>query len=125
MIEAFGNTNLLVREIPTLLVRENLTRLLRSVADDSQANATSDCGHNHSHQEELPTRNEVERRLHHIASTMACHGSIRAGRRLTLHAMNALLRAMERTPNSGQCNHGRPSYITLKRSSLNGLFERS
>ena len=125
VIEAFGNTNLLVREIPTLLVRENLTRLLRSVADDSQANTASDCGHNHSHQEELPTRNEVERRLHHIASTMACHGSIRAGRRLTLHAMNALLRAMERTPNSGQCNHGRPSYITLKRSSLNGLFERS
>ena len=132
IVEAFGSTNLMVREIPTLLARENLTQLLRSVADEPQHEAedkpmtpTGACGHTHSHEEELPTRNEVERRLHHIASTMACHGSIRAGRVLSLHQMNALLRAMERTPNSGQCNHGRPSYVTLKRSSLNGLFERS
>ena len=133
IVEAFGSTNLMVREIPTLLARENLTQLLRAVADDPQHRAVEDkpassptaCGHSHSHEEELPTRNEVERRLHHIASTMACHGSIRAGRVLNLHQMNALLRAMERTPNSGQCNHGRPSYVTLKRASLDGLFERS
>ena len=130
VIEPFSDNSVLVREIPALLARQNLTTLLRAVADEPQQhNEESTQQHDptctHTHEEELPTRNEVERKIHQIVSTMACHNSIRAGRTLTLHEMNALLRAMERTPNSGQCNHGRPSYVTLKRSALDHLFERS
>ena len=66
----------------------------------------------------------LERRLMQVASSMACHGSVRAGRRLKPAEMNALLREMEVTPNSGQCNHGRPTYVELKLTDIERLFGR-
>jgi DNA mismatch repair protein MutL len=66
----------------------------------------------------------LSERLDHVLSTMACHGSVRAGRRLSPREMNALLRDMEQTPFSGQCNHGRPTYVELKLTDIEKLFQR-
>ena len=71
------------------------------------------------------TAQTLEERINHILSTMACHGSVRSGRRMNIPEMNALLRQMEETPLSGQCNHGRPTYISLSLKEIEKLFSRS
>ena len=108
-IESFGPGAVAVRETPSLLGEIDAGALLRDLADRLD-----------EWDEALP----LERRLMHVAATMACHGSVRAGRRLKPEEMNALLREMEATPNSGQCNHGRPTYVELKLSDIERLFGR-
>jgi DNA mismatch repair protein MutL len=108
-IEPFGPGAVAVRETPSMLGEIDAQRLLRDLAE-----------HMAEWDDDLP----LERRLMHVASTMACHGSVRAGRRLKPEEMNALLREMEATPNSGQCNHGRPTYVELKLSDIERLFGR-
>jgi DNA mismatch repair protein MutL len=109
VIESFGPGAVAVQETPSLLGEIDAGGLIRDLA---QHMAEWDDG--------LP----LERRLMHVAATMACHGSVRAGRRLKPEEMNALLREMEATPNSGQCNHGRPTYVELKLSDIERLFGR-
>ena len=109
VIESFGPGAVAVRETPSLLGKTNAASLLRDLAE-----------HMAEWDEALP----LERRLMHVAATMACHGSVRAGRILKPDEMNALLREMEVTPNSGQCNHGRPTYVELKLADIERLFGR-
>ncbi|TAK48347.1 MAG: DNA mismatch repair endonuclease MutL [Xanthobacteraceae bacterium] len=109
VVEAFGPGAVMVRETPALLGEINAAALIRNLAE-----------HMAEWDEALP----LERRLMHVAATMACHGSVRAGRRLKPDEMNALLREMEATPNSGQCNHGRPTYVELRLSDIERLFAR-
>ncbi|MDX1974606.1 MAG: DNA mismatch repair endonuclease MutL [Rickettsiales bacterium] len=109
VIESFGADALVVRETPAILGDMNVTALIQALADD-----ISECD------EALSLRERIE----HITATMACHGSVRAGRSLTIAEMNALLRQMEQTPLAGQCNHGRPTYIELKRKDIEKLFGR-
>ena len=109
MIEGFGPGALVVRETPALLGEIDAHALLRDLAE-----------HMAEWDEALP----LERRLMHVSATLACHGSVRAGRRLKPEEMNALLREMEATPNSGQCNHGRPTYVELRLSDIERLFGR-
>ena len=109
VIEPFGAGAVVVREIPALLGRTDVKALLRDMAEEIA---------------ELDDSSALKDRLEDICSTMACHGSVRAGRMLTIDEMNALLRQMEATPNSGQCNHGRPTYVELKKVDLEKLFDR-
>jgi DNA mismatch repair protein MutL len=109
VIEAFGAGAVLVRETPALLGDTDVAGLVRDVADDLAENGALLA---------------LDERLAAVASTMACHGSVRAGRRLTAPEMNALLRQMEATPHSGQCNHGRPTYVELKLTDIERLFGR-
>ena len=108
-IEAFGPGAIAVRETPSMLGEIDAAGLTRDLAE-----------HMAEWDEALP----LERRLMHVAATMACYGSVRAGRRLKPEEMNALLREMESTPNSGQCNHGRPTYVELKLTDIERLFGR-
>ena len=108
-IEPFGPGAVAVRETPALLGTVDANALVRDLAE-----------HMAEWEEALP----LERRLMHVAATMACYGSVRAGRRLKAEEMNALLREMETTPNSGQCNHGRPTYVELKLGDIERLFGR-
>jgi len=108
-IESFGPGAVAVRETPSLLGKTDAAALLRDLAE-----------HMAEWDEALP----LERRLLHVAATMACHGSVRSGRILKPEEMNALLREMEATPNSGQCNHGRPTYVELKLADIEKLFGR-
>jgi DNA mismatch repair protein MutL len=109
LIEAFGPGAVAVRETPSLLGEIDAGALVRDLAE-----------HMAEWDEALP----LERRLMHVAATLSCHGSVRAGRRLKSEEMNALLREMEETPNSGQCNHGRPTYVELKLADVERLFGR-
>jgi DNA mismatch repair protein MutL len=108
-IEPFGPGAVALRETPSLLGAIDGAGLMRDLAE-----------HMSEWDETLP----LERRLMQVASSMACHGSVRAGRRLKPDEMNALLREMEVTPNSGQCNHGRPTYVELKLTDIERLFGR-
>ena len=109
VIEGFGVGAVLVREVPALLGDTDVPRLLRDLADDLAETGKSLV---------------LEERLAAVCSSMACHGSVRAGRRLSAAEMNALLRQMEATPHSGQCNHGRPTYVELKLVDIERLFGR-
>jgi DNA mismatch repair protein MutL len=109
IIEPFGPGAILVRETPALLGETDIAGLVRDIADDLAENGAALA---------------LAERLQDVCSTMACHGSVRAGRRLTAAEMNALLREMETTPHSGQCNHGRPTYVELKLADIERLFGR-
>jgi DNA mismatch repair protein MutL len=109
VIEAFGQGAVLVREVPSLLGDTDATALVRDLAE---------------HMAEWDQSLPLERRLLAVASSMSCHGSVRAGRRLKPEEMNALLREMEVTENAGQCNHGRPTYVELKLEDIEKLFGR-
>ena len=109
VVEAFGPGAIAVRETPSMLGEIDVRGLVTDLAE-----------HMAEWDDELP----LERRLLHVSATMACHGSVRAGRRLKPDEMNALLREMEDVPNSGQCNHGRPTYVELKLSDVERLFGR-
>ena len=108
-VESFGPGAVAVREVPSILAKADPQRLVRDVADTlaEHGSATS-----------------LAKGLDHVLATMACHHSVRAGRRLSGEEMNALLREMEATPGSGQCNHGRPTYVELKLADIEKLFGR-
>ena len=108
-LEAFGPGAVVVRETPALLGEVDVQGLVRDLADELA---------------ELGDAFSLKEKLEDVCSTMACHGSIRAGRRLNAPEMNALLREMEVTPHSGQCNHGRPTYVELKLADIEKLFGR-
>jgi len=109
VIETFGPGAVVVRETPSLLGEVDVKGLLNDLAN-----------HIAEWDDSLP----LERRLMHVSATMACYGSVRAGRRLKPEEMNALLREMESVVNSGQCNHGRPTYVELKLTDIERLFGR-
>ncbi len=108
-IEPFGGEALCVRSMPAILGQADAARLLHDIADElaDQGDSTA-----------------LGERIDAILSRMACHGSVRSGRRMTADEMNALLRQMEDTPLSGQCNHGRPTHVTLKLDDIERLFGR-
>ncbi|MES1198781.1 MAG: DNA mismatch repair endonuclease MutL [Pseudomonadota bacterium] len=109
IIEPFGPGAILVRETPALLGHVDAAGLLKDLVDDVA---------------ELGEAHALKERLEEVCSSMACRGSVRAGRRLTGEEMNSLLRQMEATPFSGQCNHGRPTYVELKLADIEKLFGR-
>lgn len=108
-VEEFGTTAVIVRETPALLGECDVKKLITDLAEEMA---------------EWGTGFELTEKLHLVCATIACHGSVRAGRRLNAEEMNRLLRDMEKTPHSGQCNHGRPTYVELKISDIAKLFDR-
>jgi DNA mismatch repair protein MutL len=109
VIEAFGGSAIAVRETPAILGRVDAAALLRDILDDLADLGSSD---------------RLQARMDAVLSRMACHGSVRSGRQMRPEEMNALLREMEATPLSGQCNHGRPTYVELKLADIEKLFGR-
>jgi DNA mismatch repair protein MutL len=109
VVEPFGPDAVLVRELPAMLGRAEIKALVRDLADDIA---------------ETGSALSLKERLEDVSATLACHMSVRAGRRLNAEEMNALLREMEATPHSGQCNHGRPTYVELKLADIERLFGR-
>jgi DNA mismatch repair protein MutL len=112
-LETFGPGAVLVREVPALLAGGDIKGLVRDLAREAQGEGEGE-----------GDGTLLKERLEAVCATMACHGSVRAGRRLTPEEMNALLREMEATPRSGQCNHGRPTYVELKLADIERLFGR-
>ena len=108
-IERFGPTSILVRAVPAALRSPDVGRLLADLAAEIA---------------ELGSALSLQERLDHVEATIACHGSVRAGRVLSVAEMNALLREMEVTPRSGQCNHGRPTWVKLAHTDIEKLFGR-
>ena len=109
VIERFGPGAVVVREVPALLGAADVQGLIRDLADELA---------------ELGDALSLREKLQDVCGTLACHGSVRAGRRLNADEMNALLRQMETTPHAGQCNHGRPTYVELKLADIERLFGR-
>jgi DNA mismatch repair protein MutL len=109
VVDAASDDTVLIREIPVILARDNAANLLRDVLGD-----LAEVGHS----------DRLSARMDEILATMACHGSVRANRALSIAEMNGLLRDMETTENSGQCNHGRPTWIQLGHDELDKLFLR-
>jgi len=109
VIESFGPDTVSVRETPAMLGTLDVASLIRDLADAPET---------------LGDAHALDVKLRHVCATMACHGSVRAGRRLNLSEMNALLREMEETPNSGTCNHGRPTSVALSLTEVERLFAR-
>ena len=108
-IEPFGGGAIAVREAPAMLAKLDAQALIRDILDDLADQGASD---------------RLRARIDAVLSSMACHGSVRSGRRMTAEEMNALLREMERTPKSGQCNHGRPTWVKLRLGDIERLFGR-
>ena len=108
-IEPFGGTAVAVRETPAILGQVNAAAMIRDILDE-----LADAGDS----------THVRARIDAVLSRMACHGSVRSGRQMRPEEMNALLREMEATPHSGQCNHGRPTYVELKLHDIERLFGR-
>jgi len=109
-VEPFGPGTLAVRETPAILGTVNAEAILRDILDELDDSGGSDA---------------LQSRIEAILSRMACHGSVRSGRRMSAEEMNALLREMEATPHSGQCNHGRPTYVELRLDDIEKLFGRT
>lgn len=109
VVEEFGPQAVIVREIPALISGADIKKLIKNLAEE-----ISEWGNAFS----------LTDKLHHICATIACHGSVRAGRKLNIDEMNRLLRDMEKTEHSGQCNHGRPTYVELKLKDIEKLFDR-
>ncbi|WP_375202016.1 DNA mismatch repair endonuclease MutL [Hyphococcus sp.] len=109
VMERFGEDAVMVRETPAMLGEVDIKGLVQALADDLSS---------------LGQGLALKERLEEVCSSMACHGSVRSGRRLNVDEMNALLRQMEATPHSGQCNHGRPTYVELKLADIERLFGR-
>ena len=108
-LDISGPESLLIREVPALLQTSNLQELLRQVLDDCHTTGGS---------------NRINEAVNELLSSMACHGSVRANRQLTIPEMNALLRDMEATDKSDQCNHGRPTWVQINMTELDQLFDR-
>ncbi|MFO1133175.1 MAG: DNA mismatch repair endonuclease MutL [Hyphomicrobiales bacterium] len=109
VLEPFGHGAVIVREVPAAIAKGDIGGIVRDVVDELA---------------EIGVATSLEDRINHVLATMACHNSVRSGRRLRPEEMNALLREMEATPNSGQCNHGRPTFIELKLADIEKLFGR-
>jgi DNA mismatch repair protein MutL len=109
VLEPFGLGAVVVREMPALLGEADIQGLVRDLADELA---------------EMGDHLSLKEKVEEVCGTLACHTSVRAGRRLTIDEMNALLRQMEATPHSGQCNHGRPTYVELKLADIERLFGR-